>query len=52
MRFPGLPSNAVFCRAVAERRYNLVPGFVTAADRPGERDGQTIPWNTAIRESA
>ena len=47
-----MPSNAVFCRAVAEQGYNLVPGFVTPADQPGARDGRTTPSNTAIRRPA
>jgi hypothetical protein len=47
--FLDLPSNAVFRRAFAEQGYNLVPGFVTTWEQPGERDGRAIPWHTTIR---
>lgn len=39
-RFPGLPSNAVFCRAVVEQGYNLGPGFVTFPDQPESTMGE------------
>ena len=45
-----MPSNAVFCRAVAVQGYNFVLGFVTFADHPGECDGRTTPSNTARSE--
>jgi hypothetical protein len=48
-----LPSNAVFCRAFGGRGgYNLDSRVVMTADQAGERDGRTIPWHTAIRETA
>ena len=41
-----------FAAPFAGQGYNLVRGFVTTADRPGELDGRTVCWYTAIREIA
>ena len=41
-----------FTVAVQGERYNLVPGSAPTAAQPGEHDGRTVPWYTAIGATA